>query len=83
MRSFLSTGLALALLTSTAMAADIGSLPAGKPAGFKQAQVEGNTLLIVGLGAAAIAGIAIAASDNGNNATVKSTTVTSSTGTTA
>jgi len=63
----LSSFLALALSASTAMAADVGSLSPGKPAGVKPAQdfMEGNTLLLVGLGAAVIAGIAVAVSDNG------------------
>ena len=58
----LSSFLALALSTSAVLAADVGPLAAGRPAGVKHAAMEGNTLLYVGLGAAAIAGIAIAAS---------------------
>jgi hypothetical protein len=58
----LSSFLALALSTSAVLAADVGPLSPGKPAGVKRAQAGGNTILYVALGAAAIAGIAIAVS---------------------
>jgi hypothetical protein len=59
----ISSLLALALTTSAAMAGSVNPLTPGAPAGVKRAQeVGGNTLLYVALGAAAIAGIAIAAS---------------------
>ena len=62
----LSSFLALALTASTAMAADTGPLPQGKPAGVQHAQMEGNTFLYVLIGAAVIAGIAVAASSGDN-----------------
>ena len=65
----LSSFLALALSASTALAADVGGLSPGAPAGVKRAQMEQNTVLYVVIGAAAIAGIALAAS-SGNSAPV-------------
>jgi hypothetical protein len=80
----LSSFLALTLATSTALAADVGPLSAGAPAGVKRAQMEGNTLLYVAIGAAAIAGIAIAVS-SGDDArptpAPPATTTTTTTGT--
>jgi N-acetylneuraminic acid mutarotase len=74
--------IALALFTSSALAADVSPLSPGTPAGVKKAAMEGNTLLYVGLGAAAIAVIAIVASD-GDDAKVTPAppTTTTSTGT--
>jgi len=69
----LSSFLALTLSTSAALAADVGPLSPGAPAGVRHAAMEGNTVLYVAIGAAAIAGIAIAAS-SGNDA--KPATVT-------
>jgi len=61
----ISSILALALTTSAALAADTGRLPPGAPAGVKPAQEIGdNTLLYVGLGAAAIAVIVIVATED-------------------
>ena len=57
--------LALALSASTAIAADVAPLSPGAPAGVKPAQdvgVGNNTWLYVGIGAAVIAGIVLAAS---------------------
>lgn len=78
----ISSVLALALSTSAVLAADVGSLAPGAPAGVKRAQMEGNTLLYVAIGAAVIAGIAIAAS-SGDDATPTPAppTTTTSTGT--
>ena len=63
-----SSVLALALSVSTAMAADVAALSPGAPAGVKRAQEEDNTVLFVALGAAAIAGIALAASSGSDPA---------------
>jgi N-acetylneuraminic acid mutarotase len=66
----LSSFLALALSASTAIAADVAPLSPGVPAGVKHAQDVGmgdNTWLYVGIGAAVIAGIAIAASSGNDN----------------
>jgi len=78
----LSCFLALALTASSAMAADVGPLPQGAPAGVKHAQMEGNTVLYVLLGAAVIAGIAIAASSGSDNAPTPAPPATTTTSTT-
>jgi len=72
--------LATSLLATNAFAAT--TLSAGKPAGVKKAQTEGNTLLIVGgIGLAGL-GIGLAASSNGGGPTAVTTApITTSTGT--
>ena len=72
--------LATSLLVTNAFAAT--TLSAGKPAGVKKAQTEGNTLLIVGgIGLAGL-GIGLAASSNGGGPTAVTTApITTSTGT--
>jgi len=84
MRIFGAAILATSLLVTNAFAAT--TLPAGKPAGVKKAQMEDrNTILIVsGIGLAGL-GIGLAASQNGGGpttSTTPATTSTSSTGTT-
>ena len=78
----LSSFLTLALSTSAVLAADVGPLAPGTPAGVKRAQDTDNTVLYVALGAGAIAAIAIAAS-SGDDAspTPAPPTTTTSTGT--
>ena len=78
MRTFGAAVLAASLLATNAFAAT--TLPAGKPAGVKKAQMERNTLLIVaGVGLAGL-GIGLAASTGGGGQVVTTTaTVTSST----
>jgi hypothetical protein len=74
MRIIAAVVLATTLVASTAFAATEAPLAAGKPAGVKKAQMEGNTTLWV-LGLAIVAGgAALVASDNGN--TVVTTTTT-------
>ena len=79
----LSSFLALTLSTSAVLAADVGLLSPGAPAGVKRAQESGNTLLYVALGAAAIAGIAIAVSQDDDAAPTPAppATTTTTTGT--
>jgi hypothetical protein len=83
MRIFGAAILAASFLVTNAFAA---TLPAGKPAGVKQAQAEnhGNMLLIVGgIGLAGL-GIGLAASSNGGGPTTSTsgaTTTTTATGT--
>lgn len=83
MRIFGAAILAASLLVTNAFAAT--TLPAGKPAGVKKAQMEDrNTILIIsGIGLAGL-GIGLAASQNGGGPTTSTTpaTSTSSTGTT-
>ena len=62
----LSTFVALALSAPTAMAADLGPLPPGAPAGVKHAQEADNTILFAVLGAGAVAVIAYAVSQGGS-----------------
>jgi hypothetical protein len=78
----LSSFLALALSTSTVLAANIGPLSPGAPAGVKRAQMDDNTILYVALGAAIIAGIAVAATsgdDSPANPAPPTTTTTTTT----
>ena len=78
MRTFSAAILAASLLVTNAFAAT--TLPAGKPAGVKKAQMEGNALLIVaGVGLAGL-GIGLAASSSGGGQVV-TTTATVGTGT--
>jgi hypothetical protein len=76
MRSILAPVLAVVLTASSAFAADDGPLPAGKPAGVKQAELAGSGLIYL-VGVAVIAaGIAIAVSNNNGNQPSTSTTGT-------
>ena len=75
----LSSFLALTLFSSAAFAADVGPLSPGAPAGVKRAQMSGNTLLYVALGAGAIAGIAVAASSGGGSAPAPAPVATTTT----
>jgi hypothetical protein len=78
MRIFGAAILATSLMVTNAFAA---TLPAGKPAGVKKAQAEGNNtlLIITGVGLAGL-GIGLAASTGGGTIT-SSTTAPVSTGT--
>ena len=70
--------LASSLVVSSSFAATNSTAPLapGKPAGVKQAQMEGNTLLLV-LGVGVVAGgIALVASGNGNGSVTTTTTGT-------
>jgi hypothetical protein len=70
---------AAALLAASTAFADAGSeLPAGKPAGLKQAQSETSHLVLIGLGVG-LTGLAIAAiasNGKGGGPTSSSNTVT-------
>jgi hypothetical protein len=62
------------LVSSTAYAADVAPLPAGKPAGTKQAALLAlGPIFWIGLAAIAV-GIGVAASSNGNNGVTSPTT---------
>jgi hypothetical protein len=64
----LSSFLVLALSTSAALAADVGPLSPGMPAGVKHAQSDGPPIyVLVGIGALAL-GIGLVAADHGNGA---------------
>ena len=68
MRIFGAAILATSLLVTNAFAAE--TLTAGKPAGVKKAQMEGNNALLIigGMGLAGL-GIGLAASQNGGGPT--------------
>jgi hypothetical protein len=76
-----STFVALALSTSAALAADVGPLPPGAPAGVKHAQSSDNTILYSVLGAGAVAFIAYVIVQGGST-TLSPTVNQSSTSTT-
>ena len=83
MRAFAVPVILSLLLTTNAIAGELGQLAPGKPAGIKKAQDESrNALLYIGLAAVGI-GIALAVSDNGGGPTnvVPGTTTTSTTST--
>ena len=77
----LSTFVALALTTSAASAGSVAPLPAGTPAGVKQAQAGDNTILISVLAGGAIAFAAFVISNGGR--TTLSPPVQASTSTTS
>jgi len=72
MRIFGAAILATSLLVTNAFAAE--TLTAGKPAGVKKAQMEGNNALLIigGIGLAGL-GIGLAASQNGGGPTTITT----------
>jgi hypothetical protein len=67
MKKVYAVAAAVALLAGQAFAAETAPLAPGKPAGVKKAQDESMMALYVLGGAAVIAGIAVLASDNGDN----------------
>ena len=67
MRTLIAVALSTTLLASAAFAADSsGPLPAGKPAGGKQAQIGQTGWILLGVGAAAAIAIGVASSSNGS-----------------
>jgi hypothetical protein len=84
MRSIAAVALATSLLVSSAYAAPVSSLTAGKPAGVQQAQLQGSNTLFIVLGVGILAaGIGLAASGDSNTITpAKTTTTTTTTATT-
>ena len=78
MRIFGAAILATSLLVTNAFAAE--TLTAGKPAGVKKAQMEGNNALLIigGIGLAGL-GIGLAASQNGGGPTTVTTATVSTT----
>jgi hypothetical protein len=76
MRTIVAAFLVTTLSASAAFALpDTGPLPAGKPAGVRQAQEDGHTMLFIAGAALVGIGIALAVSDNGNNNTTPTTSV--------
>ena len=82
MRSFIAVALSTTLIASTALAAEVGPLAAGKPAGVKQAQtMDTTTWVLIGTGVVAAIAIGVASGSNGkpttgpNNIAVTATTI--------
>jgi opacity protein-like surface antigen len=82
MRTLIAVALSTTLLASAAFAADnVGPLPAGKPAGVKEAQIGQTGWILLGVGAVAAIAIGVASSSNGspvgqqNNLAVTATTI--------
>ena len=67
MRIFIAAALSSTLIASAALAADVGPLASGKPAGVKQAQEMGTTAwVLIGTGVVAAIAIAVASDSNGS-----------------
>ncbi len=64
MRNITAALLATGLLISTAAQAADGALPAGKPAGVHHAELLSTPIIVVGVVAAAAAGIAIGSANS-------------------
>jgi hypothetical protein len=81
MRAIIAIALSSALLASTALAAETGTLAPGKPAGVKQAQMNNTGWVLLGIGAVTAIAIGVAAGSNGSptsgpqNVAVTTTTV--------
>lgn len=69
MRLFIAAVLSSTLIASTALAADVGPLAPGKPAGVKQAQVGTTGWVLIGTGVIAAIAIAVASDSNGKPTT--------------
>jgi hypothetical protein len=68
-RKMMLAAAATALVVSQVNAAEVSTLPAGKPAGVKEAQGSPNAIIALGVGAAVTGGLAIAlASDDSKGA---------------
>jgi len=74
----LSSFLALALSTSTALAGDVSRLSPGAPAGVKRAQESDNIVLYALLGVGAIAGFVVALTSGSNSGPAVSAPTTTS-----
>jgi hypothetical protein len=74
----LSSFLALALSTSTALAGDVGPLAPGAPAGVKHAQENSNIVLYSLLGAGAVAGFIVGLTTGSNSAPTPAAPTTTS-----
>jgi hypothetical protein len=66
MRILTAIVLSSALTASAAMAADVGPLAPGKPAGVKQAELNTTTWVLLGAGAITAIAIGVASSSNGS-----------------
>ena len=70
MRIFIAAALSSTLIATAALAADVGPLASGKPAGVKQAQEMGTTAwVLIGTGVVVAIAIAVASDSNGKPTT--------------
>jgi nitric oxide reductase large subunit len=69
MRTFMAIALSSTLIASTALAAEVGPLAPGKPAGVKQAQLNTTAWVLIGTGVVAAIAIGVASSSNGSPVT--------------
>ncbi|HKB95771.1 MAG TPA: hypothetical protein VKB94_02910 [Rhizomicrobium sp.] len=66
MRTLIAVALSTTLIASTALAAEVGPLAPGKPAGVRQAQMNNTTWVLIGAGVVAAIAIGVASSSNGS-----------------
>ena len=66
MRTLIAIALSSTLIASTALAAEVGPLAPGKPAGVKQAQLNTTAWVLIGTGVVAAIAIAVASDSNGS-----------------
>jgi hypothetical protein len=66
MRTLIAVALATSLVSSAVLAAEVGPLAPGKPAGVKQAELSTTSWVLIGTGAVAAIAIGVAASSNGS-----------------
>lgn len=69
MRTLIAVALSSTLIASAALAADVGPLAPGKPAGVKQAQVGTTGWVLIGAGVVAAVAIIVASDSNGKPTT--------------
>ena len=66
MRTLIAVALSTTLIASTALAAEVGPLAPGKPAGVRQAQMNNTAWVLIGVGVVAAIAIGVASSSNGS-----------------
>ena len=66
MRTLIAVALATTLISSAVLAAEVGPLAPGKPAGVKEAELSTTTWVLIGAGAVAAIAIGVASSSNGS-----------------
>jgi hypothetical protein len=66
MRTFIAIALSSTLIASSALAADVGPLAPGKPAGVKQAEMTTTAWVLVGVAVASAIAIGVASGSNGS-----------------
>ena len=66
MRTLIAVALATSLVSSAVLAAEVGPLAPGKPAGVKQAELSTTSWVLIGTGVVAAIAIGVASSSNGS-----------------